>query len=150
MLDAEGPRPFIAYAPVQTDQTAPSMQELRTELQGITSTAPVTEDELAKTKNEQTLTLPGRFETISAVGSAVGEIVRFGLPDDYYDTFAENVRGLTLTDVNAVAQDVVRPDGLVWVVVGDREVIEPSIRALGFGEVRLMSENGQPISARVE
>ena len=150
MLDAEGPRPFIAYAPVQTDQTAPSMQELRSELQGITSAAPVTDDELAKTKNEQTLTLPGQFETISAVGSAVGEIVRFGLPDDYYDTFAENVRGLTLTDLNAAAQDVVRPDGLVWVVVGDREVIEPSIRALGFGEVRLMSENGQPLSVRTE
>ncbi|NBB73198.1 MAG: hypothetical protein GVY35_05890 [Bacteroidetes bacterium] len=38
----------------------------------------------------------------------------------------------------------------VWVVVGDRGVIEPSTRTLGFGAVRLLNENGQPITARSE
>lgn len=52
--------------------------------------------------------------------------------------------------MNAAAQDVVQPDRLVWVVVGDRATIEPSIRALGFGEVRLLNSNGQPITVRSE
>lgn len=147
MVDAKGQRPFIAYAPVQTDKTAPAMQELLAELRGITSDAPVTPDELTKTKNEQTLKLPGQFETISSVGNAVSDIVRFGLPDDYYATFADKVRALSQQDLDAAAKEVVRPDHLVWVVVGDRAKIESKVRALGLGDVQLIDSNGQPVTS---
>jgi hypothetical protein len=35
-------------------------------------------------------------------------MVQFGLPDDYYDTYAGKVRALKTSDVNAAAKEVVR------------------------------------------
>ena len=63
VLGAAGPRPYIAYAPVQTDKTAPSMAELRREMVEIRSTRPPEDDELARVMDEQTLSLPGSWET---------------------------------------------------------------------------------------
>jgi zinc protease len=37
---------------------------------------------------------------------------------------------------------VVQPEGMVWVVVGDRAKIEEGIRALGYGEIILMDADG--------
>jgi len=147
LLDAEGQRPFIVYAPVQTDKTAASMQEIVAELTGYLGDQPATSDELAKTKNSKTLTLPGRFETIGAVSGAVRDIVRFGLPDDHYATYADAVRALSLDAVAGATQEVLRPDRLTWVVVGDREQIEPAIRALDLGPIRLLDSNGQPMTS---
>ncbi|MBZ0115080.1 MAG: insulinase family protein, partial [Thermoanaerobaculia bacterium] len=67
--DAVGQRPFIAYAPVQTDKTSESMAEILSEIRGIRSggTRPATAEELAKIKDQKTLTLPGRWETNNAV-----------------------------------------------------------------------------------
>lgn len=142
LLDAEGQRPFIVYAPVQTDKTAESMQEIMSELTGYTGDNPATNEELSKIKDNKTLTLPGRFETINAVSDAVGDIVRFGLPDDYYDTYADAVRSLSLTDVNNASQEVLKTDRLTWVIVGDQDKIEPAIRDLGLGEIQLIDANG--------
>ena len=84
-----------------------------------------------------TLKLPGSRETIDAVGSSILEQVQFGLPDDYYETFARKVRSLDLPAVTDAAKSTLRPDNLVWVVVGDRAKIEardPPTR-IGRGEV---------------
>jgi len=65
--DARGQRPFIAYAPVQTDKTKESMIEVDRELRGILGPRPVEADELAKAQANLTLTLPGNWETMGAV-----------------------------------------------------------------------------------
>jgi len=142
LFDARGQRPFLVYAPVQTDKTAESMAEILLELTGITQDTPPTAEELAKVKDSGTLTLPGRWETGGAVAGSVAQMVRFGLPSDYWQTYAEAVRGLSVADVSAAARDVVLPGRLVWVIVGDRTQIEAPIRALGFGEVQLLDAEG--------
>jgi zinc protease len=43
------------------------------------------------------------------------------------------------------AERLIRPDKLVWVVVGDRSKIEKGIRELGLGEVHLIDSEGNPI-----
>ncbi|MGA2659783.1 MAG: hypothetical protein ABSH34_19955, partial [Verrucomicrobiota bacterium] len=87
---------------------------------------------------------PGRWETIGAVGDSIGEIVNFGLPDDYFTTYPDKVRALTVSDLEAAATEVVHPGQLVWVVVGDRSKIEPSVRELGWGEIQLLDADGNP------
>ncbi|MXZ39310.1 MAG: hypothetical protein F4Z19_13885 [Holophagales bacterium] len=47
--------------------------------------------------DQNTLTLPGRWETGGAVMASLIEMTRF-LPDDYWDTFADAVRGGGLSD----------------------------------------------------
>ena len=147
MFDARGQRPFIVYAPVQTDKTKESLTEVVNELRGIAQSRPVTPEELAKAQANLTLSLPGQWETIGALGGSVEEIVRFDLPHDYYTTFASKVRELQVADLSTAAKETIQPDKLVWVVVGDRAKIEPGIRELNLGPLQFLDADGKPIRA---
>jgi zinc protease len=142
LWDARGQRPYIFYGPVQTDKTKESMQEIAKELREVVSTRPVTEEEFTKMKNNQVLELPGTWETLGAVGGSIANLVRFGYPDDYYQTYAGKVKALQLAQVSGAAKKIVHPDNLVWVVVGDRAKIEAGVRELNFGEVKLIDAEG--------
>ena len=144
--DARGQRPFLAYAPVQTDKTKEALVELEKELRGIVKGRPIEPAELARAQAALTLTLPGSWETMSALAASIGNIVTYGLEDRYYDTFAEKVRAQTVEGVTAVAAEVLHPDQLVWVVVGDRSKIAPGLRELKLGEIRLIDTDGKPVS----
>jgi len=143
LRDARSQRPFYAVAPVQTDKTKEALVEMNKEFRGIVGEHPVSADELAKIQANETLKLPGSRETLDALGQSIVDLVQFGLPDDYYDTYAGKVRALKTNDVNQAAKEVVRPDNLTWIVVGDRAKIEPGVRELGLGEFRLMDTDGK-------
>ena len=49
-----------------------------------------------------------------------------------------------LSTIRDIARQFLDPDRMVWVVVGDRVEIEEKIRELGFGEVRIITENPDP------
>jgi zinc protease len=142
LIDAEGQRPFLVYAPVQTDKTSESMAEIHRETSEIRGERPPTPDEVLRAKDKSTLTLAGRWETANAVADSLEEMVRFGLPDDYWDTYPDKVRSLSDRQISQAAADVVQPEGMVWVVVGDRVKIEDGIRALGYGDIILMDADG--------
>jgi zinc protease len=144
--DARGQRPFIAYAPVQTDKTKEAVLELDKELRGIVKDRPIDPGELSRAQASLTLTLPGSWETMGALAGAITDIVSFGLEDRYYDTFAQQVRAQTIQSLTQVAGEVVHPDQLIWVIVGDRAKIEPGIRELKLGEIRLLDSNGKPLT----
>jgi zinc protease len=145
--DARGQRPFVTYAPVQTDKTKEALLELQKELHGILADRPATPGELARAKSELTLTLPGNWETIEAISGTLSNIVTFGLPDRYYDSYGDKVRAQTQASVAAAAKSVIHPDQLVWVVVGDRKKIEAGIRELNLGEIRFIDADGKPLAA---
>lgn len=141
---ARGQRPFIAYAPVQTDKTKESLIEMDKELRAIRSEQPVSEKELASAQKNLTLQLPGAWETSDAVVSCLADLVAFRLPEDYYATYPKKIRALTIKDVRTLAQTLVHPDQLAWVVIGDRAKIERGIRELGWGEVQVVDAEGNP------
>ena len=142
LVDTQSQRPFIVYAPVQTDRTADSLVELDREIRELLDQRPVAQDEIATFAKRNTLTLPGRWETARAVANDIAELVRFGLPDDYWDHYADLVGGVTVEGANAAAKAELRPDRLVWVVVGDMAAIEESVRALDLGRVDFMDVDG--------
>lgn len=143
LRDARSQRPFYAVAPVQTDKTKEALVEMNKEFRGIVGDHPVSADELAKIQANETLKLPGSRETLDALGQSIVDMVQFGLPDDYYDTYAGKVHALKTNDVNQAAKEVVRPDNLTWIVVGDRAKIESGVRELGLGEFHLMDTDGK-------
>ncbi len=145
--DARGQRPFVAYAPVQTDKTKESLVELNKELNGILGARPIEPEELDKAKSTLTATLPGGWETMAAVSADIRSLVVFGLDDRYFDTYAEKVRAVTAPAAVAAAAAVVKPDRLVWVVVGDRARIESGIRELKLGAITLIDADGNPLGA---
>ena len=143
---ARGQQPFIAYAPVQADKTRETIEEIRKELTGILGAKPITRDEFENAKKSQTLQLPGQWETMAAVEGSLVEMVRFGLPDDYYAQYPGKVLGLKIEDLERAARKAIRPESVAWVVVGDRALVEPGIRSLGLGEVAVIDSDGKPVS----
>jgi zinc protease len=147
LFDARGERPFLAIAPVQTDKTKEAVLELLKELRDIRGQRPITGEELAAAQSGRTLRLPGSLETLNRLATGIAEIVTFGLPDDYFESYVPKVRALTLEQVNAVARRLLRPNELVWVIVGDRQKIEAGIRELDLGPVLLLDADGNPVGS---
>lgn len=143
LIGAKGQRPYITIAPVQTDKTREAMDEMNKEFQGIVKDRPVTSEELNKIQDNETLKLPGSRETMNSVGQTIIDMVQFGLPDDYDETYAGKVRALKTADVNNAAEEVVRPQNMVWVVVGDRAKIEAGVRELNLGEIQFLDAEGK-------
>jgi zinc protease len=132
LIGLKGPRPILAYALVQTDKTSESMKEVYKEFTEILGSRPVTEDELNKIKLNQVLKLPGSWETNTSVLGSIGNMIMFDLPENYYETYPEKVKSLSLDDMNKAAQKTLKPDNLIWVVVGDKSKIEEGIKSLGY------------------
>ncbi|MGE3190370.1 MAG: M16 family metallopeptidase [Vicinamibacterales bacterium] len=128
--------PFFAQAGVQTDKTAESLHEFFVELEGIRK--PIPADELEKAKNYVALGFPGEFETTGDLARKLEEQLVYGLADDYFETFVGAIQRVTAADVERAAARYVRPDRFAVVVVGDRSVIEPGIKALGLGPITVV------------
>ncbi|MEM8985913.1 MAG: pitrilysin family protein [Pseudomonadota bacterium] len=144
LTGARGQRPFMVYAPVQTDKTAASMEEMYRELSEFKGPRPASETEMARAVLNNTRSLPGQFETADAVLGALLSSARYGRPLDYPATLTARYRALELSDVRAAAEDVVKPDSLTWIVVGDLDMIEQEIRDLGYGRVDIWTLDGVP------
>ena len=146
ILAAQGQRPFVIYAPVQTDKTAQSMAEVLKEASRIRGEQPPTTVEVARAKDKKTLTLAGRWETANSVANSLAEMVRFDLPENYWEEYPDMVRSLSDDQILDAAVDVVRPDNMIWVVVGDRSKIEEEIEDLDLGDIVLMDADGNVLN----
>jgi len=144
--DARGQRPYLAIAPVQTDKTKESLIEMNKEFHDVIGSRPLSQEELEKVQANETLSLPGSRETQNAVGGSILDLVQFGLPDDYYETYAGKVRALKTSDLADAAHLVVRPDQLTWVIVGDRAKIEAGVKELNLGELKYLGADGKPLT----
>jgi zinc protease len=140
--DARGQRPFIVVAPVQTDRTKEALAEIVRELRDVAGARPVRGEEYASIMRTQTLGLPGRWATLAALEAAALQLVNYRYPDDYFATYVRRVRTLTEEDLDAAARKFVRPDEVIWIVVGDLTRVEEGIRELGLGEVTKIDADG--------
>ena len=144
--NARGPRPWLVYAPVQTDRTRESIQELRRELTDINGARPVTAEEFERARVQSIRSLPGSFETASNVLGALTSANAAGRPLDWTPTLTPRYRALTLEQARAAARNIVRNDDLVWVVVGDRAQIERDLRGLNIAPLEIWDVNGRPVN----
>lgn len=133
--DALGQRPFLVYAPVQADRTAAAIAELQGELERFLAVEPARPEELERVYRSNANSLPGRFETAGAVLELLLENARLGRPDDWAVTLKQRLRAIGLEQVQGAAERVLRPNGLTWVVIGDRSAIETPLRELDIAEI---------------
>lgn len=126
--------PFRAAAAVQTDVTDKALAEFFNELTAIRET--VGDEELARAKNYLALLYPTNFETISDAAGQLAELVVYGLSDDLFNTYVGKVLAVTGEDVRRVARSYIDPETVAIILVGDRQKIEPGVRALGLGPIR--------------
>jgi len=145
IIDAIGQRPLISIAPVQSDKTADALREMSAEYRGIAGGTPITAHELADAAADETLGLPGAFETAKELGERYLHVLEYRLPDDYYQTLAARTLAVSTLQANDIAHRLVKPDETLWVVVGDMAKIEAGIRDLHLGEVHRIDADGNAV-----
>jgi zinc protease len=129
------PGPFVLQASVQHDATADALREALGEIRAIRGERPVTRAELELGRASLTRGYPRSFETADQVARGAAQIALYGLPDDYFTTFIPKVLALSEDDVTAIAAKHIDPARLLTVVVGDRDKLAPSLKALELGDV---------------
>ena len=127
-----GPRSFIISAPVQADRTGDSIRLLMANMAAFPGKKPVDKQELNRVTDGNIRGLPNRFQTNAQVLSAIIGNERLGRADDYYAKLPARYRLIDATAIDSAARTWLQPDGMIYVVVGDRKVVEPQLRALGL------------------
>ena len=69
-----------------------------------------------------------------------------GLPNDYYQTYANNIAAVTKEDLMRVAKRYVDIKHLAIVIVGDRAKIEEPLKATGIAPITHIDIEGNPVS----
>jgi zinc protease len=142
MQNARGQRPYMVYAPVQTDRTGDSIKELVKEFDQFLGDKPADLLELDKVVKNNVRSLPGQYETAGAVLNSMLSNQRFGRSDDYVPSLKAKYEGLNLENIQGAAEEVLNPDKLIWLVIGDRAEIESQLSELNLGEIEVMDADG--------
>lgn len=129
-----GPGPFAVATAVESDVTALALREIFLEIDRI-RTEEISDEELSLATHYLEGVFPIRYETTSAVATALANLVIYDLPRDYYDSYRQNIREVTVKAVLAAAQAHIHPEDLQTVVVGDATMIRGSVGELGAGTV---------------
>jgi predicted Zn-dependent peptidase len=145
LQNALGQRPYLMYAPVQTDKTGESVAEILREAKEVIGAKPLTHTEIDKIKVGDVRSMPGEYQTTGAVLGALAGIVLYDRPDDYVQTLKPRIEAQTDAAVQAAAVEVIKPDALTWVIVGDLKKIEQPIRDLKLGEVKVIDAEGKAV-----
>jgi zinc protease len=133
---------FEATAEVRTAVTGDSLREFFFELNRIRDEN-VPEAELDDAKNFLTGVFPIRAETQEGLTNLIVNQQLYGLPDDYLQTYRDNINAVTVEDIARVANKYVRPESMAIVIVGDAADIIPQVRAYSQDIEVFDTEGGQ-------
>jgi predicted Zn-dependent peptidase len=129
---------FTAAAAVQTDVSAPAIGELVGLLEAA-RTDPFTESEIKDARDFQIGIFPLRFESTGGIAAAIEPIAVYGLADDFWQTYREKLEAVGATDAHEAASELIRPDELLILAVGDATAIRADVEALGIAPVEVVS-----------
>ena len=131
---------FEATAEVRTAVTADSLKEFFYELDRIRNEK-VGDDELQDAKNFLTGVFPLRAETQEGLTNLIVNQHLYGLPEDYLQTYRDNVNRVSVDEVQQIAVKHVRPSEMAIVIVGDAEEVLPQAREYA-GSVEIFDTDG--------
>ena len=117
---------------VQSQRTAEAIAAIKGHLEGVKGSKPISLDELQYAKDMLTLSLPLEWETDEGIGNAIATSVRRGLPEGAIEKYVTDVRAVTTEQVEQAARQILRPDVMVWLVIGDRSKVGPQLKTAGI------------------
>jgi zinc protease len=133
---------FRATAEVRTPVTGASLHEFFFELGRIRNET-VTTEELKNAKSYLSGVFPIRIETQDGLIDQLVSIRMYDLPDDYLETYREQINAVTADDIQRVAQAHVTPDHAAIVIVGDAAEISEQVKP--YAEtIELYDTDGKP------
>lgn len=119
------------HASFRTDVTAAAIATAR-DLLRVDGDRSISPDELADALNFLIGITPLRCVTASGITDQVAALVEAGLDADYVDLHARALQGVSPDAATAAVQELLPPDGLTLVMVGDADALVEPLRAEGF------------------
>ena len=131
------PGPFTVSTAVGNDVTSPAVREILTELETLVRDGP-TEEEVDAARDYAAGVFGLHLETAGQIASRLNQIIVYGLPDDYYHLYRDNMRAVSTDEVTAAVRAHVRPDEVQVIIVGDADSILSSVEALALGPLQVV------------
>jgi zinc protease len=123
--------PFVIAAPVRNEVTRESVSEMLAELRRI-RTGDIEDRELDDVKSYLMGVFPATVQTASDIASRLVDMELYGLPEDYFDRYRENIAAVSKDEITRVAHKYLDPDKVLVVIVGNAKEIREPVGALGF------------------
>jgi zinc protease len=79
------------------------------------------------------------FETLGAKLNMLSNISNYGFEDDYAKQRETIVKDLTVADIKALANTYIKPNQMIYLVVGDAKTQLDKLEGLGFGKPILLN-----------
>ena len=136
-----------ASTSVRADVTAEALKEIIGELDDLAGKRPLTAEEIDTAREAEVRTFPESFEAPGSIAGVLAGIAEFNLPADYLDTFLKRLQETPADRIRAAMDQVVAPGERTILIVGDRALVEPKLKAMGIKDVRIVDPDGKP-SAR--
>ena len=131
---------FVVTTSVQTEVTSNAIKEILKELAGIQSG--VSSDELQFAKAYIIKKFPSLFETYSQISNNIVMSVLHNLEKNYFDTYLDNVRKVSIENVNNAALKYIHPENSVILVHGNKNLIEPQLKKLFNSDIIEIDKDG--------
>ncbi len=129
-----GPGPFVISTAVESEVTAPALREILLEIDRIRAEK-ISADELSLARDYLEGVFPIRYETTSAIASALATLAIYDLPPDYYDSYQTNIHNVSDDAILEAAKSHLHPELLQTVIVGDAAIVRDSLIDTDLGEV---------------
>jgi len=117
---------FLGRVASANDRIAEAMEVIRDEWRKM-ATEGVTAEELESAKTYLTGAYPLRFDGNAPIARILVGMQMDGLSPDYIETRNARIDAVTLEDVQRVASELLRPEALLFMVVGQPEGIDAPI-----------------------
>ena len=128
---------FFFSAPVRTDATVESLQEVLEEVRKMRE-AGATSEELEREHRGRLAGLPYLFETAGSTLAEYDILDGLGVPFTFFDTYAQDFAAVTSAATQQAAMTYLAPDSLQTLIVGDRTGVLEKLRLLAGMRPELM------------
>ncbi len=133
---------FGVSTSVGVENTGSAVNEIFNELNGIKNGVLASEVEFAKSFLIRKF--PSSFETYKQIASNLTGMIIFSLPEDYFNTYIDNIKNISLEDVNAASKYILPTDSLV-VLAGDKDKILTQLDTSGTYDIIEVSIEGEQL-----
>ncbi|MEA1882705.1 MAG: pitrilysin family protein [Candidatus Marinimicrobia bacterium] len=137
------PGKFTASSGVRSNTTEESVTIFKDLMTAYRN--PIADEDLEFTKNVLLKSNARRFETLGALRGMISNIATYGFPFDYIKDQEEIVRNMTVESHNVLSKKLIRPNEMIYLVVGDAATQLEGTKSLGFGDPILLDADGNPV-----
>ena len=134
---------FEISTSVNGKDTGAAIKEIKKEVAGLKTN--IADHEIEFTKSYLIKRFPAMFETYSQIANHLSTLLKYTLQDNYFDSYIERITNCKRDEIEAIAKDKIKTDELVYLIVGDKDVVLPQLNEISDSEIIELDVEGNRI-----